>query len=180
MEVARPKQPIDLIMLKGRKHLSKAEIEERKNTEIKVKNNKVKPPSFLSKKLKKEFKIVAKELIEIGIMTNLDVDSLGMYLISKNEFLKISEKVDIRGPTKMVEVDKEDKEGNVIGVEEVEVLDPMYDSLQLMQNRAFKQCRQAASDLGLNISSRCKLVLPKPKEDNNLKSEGQQRFGDRI
>lgn len=50
------KEPIDLIVHKGRKHLGKEEIEDRKNGEIKAKNDKVKPPSFLSKKLKKEFK----------------------------------------------------------------------------------------------------------------------------
>ncbi|WWU66125.1 phage terminase small subunit P27 family [Clostridium baratii] len=178
--MARPKQPIDLIMLKGRKHLSKAEIEERKNTEIKAKNDKVKPPNYLSKNLKKEFKNISKELIEIGIMTNLDIDCLARFLISQNEYLKITKAVEARGPTKFIEVEEKDKEGNVTERKNLEVIDPMYESLLIMQNRVFTQCRQAASDLGLSISSRCKLVLPKLREDNNLKSEGQQRFGDRI
>ncbi|WP_338631341.1 phage terminase small subunit P27 family [Clostridium baratii] len=163
--MGRSKEPIDLIVHKGRKHLTKAEIEERKNSEIKVKNDKVKPPNYLPKNLKKEFKNIAKELIEIGIMSNLDIDCLARFLISRNEYLKITKAVEPRGPTKMVEVDKKDEEGNIIGVEEVEVLDPMYDSLQLMQNRAFKQCREAAGDLGLSIASRCKLVIPKGKDE---------------
>ena len=40
----------------------------------------------------------------------------------------------------------------------------------LVQDRYFKQARSCANDLGLTISSRCRLVLPegarKPKEDN--------------
>lgn len=32
------------------------------------------------------------------------------------------------------------------------------------QDRAFKQCRQCAVDLGMTISSRCKLVVPKTAE----------------
>lgn len=163
--MGKSKEPIDLIVHKGRKHLTKAEIEERKNTEVKAKIDNIKPPNYLSKNLKKEFKKIAKELIEIGIMTNLDVDSLAIYLIAKNEYLKITEKVEIRGPTKKIKEEEKDKEGHVIGVKEVEVIDSMYNSLLIMQNRAVKQCRAAASDLGLNISSRCKLVIPKSDKE---------------
>ena len=33
----------------------------------------------------------------------------------------------------------------------------------IYQDRALKQCRACANDLGLSISSRAKLVMPKPK-----------------
>ncbi len=33
-----------------------------------------------------------------------------------------------------------------------------------MQEKLFKMARAAASDLGLTITSRCKLVVPKPEE----------------
>ena len=32
-----------------------------------------------------------------------------------------------------------------------------------VQDKYFKQCRAAANDLGLSISSRCRLVVPKPE-----------------
>ena len=42
-----------------------------------------------------------------------------------------------------------------------------------MQDKAFKQCRASANDLGLTIASRCKLVMPtveeKPKENKFTK-----------
>ncbi len=40
-----------------------------------------------------------------------------------------------------------------------------------IQDRYFKQARACANDMGLTITSRCRLVVPetlKPKEDDNL------------
>ena len=48
--MARPREPVDLIAAKGRKHLTIAEYVERKNAEIAAPADKVKPPDFLSKK----------------------------------------------------------------------------------------------------------------------------------
>jgi len=36
--------------------------------------------------------------------------------------------------------------------------------VSIMLDKAFKQCRQSANDLGLTISSRCRLVVPKVEE----------------
>ena len=70
--MAGQRQPIELVMAKGKKHLTKAEIEERKKTELKVDLKNVKAPSYLPKKLKIEFEEISKKLLEIGIMTELD------------------------------------------------------------------------------------------------------------
>ena len=48
-----------------------------------------------------------------------------------------------------------------------------------LQDKFFKQARSAAGDLGLTISSRCKLVLPDKKDDKKV-TTGAKRFGDRI
>lgn len=39
------------------------------------------------------------------------------------------------------------------------------DQYSKIHDRYFKQCRASASDLGLTISSRCKLVVPKTEEE---------------
>ncbi|TWK37671.1 hypothetical protein CHCC20348_4437 [Bacillus paralicheniformis] len=62
--MARPRQPVDLLLVKGKKNLTKQE--------IKAPNDKVKAPSCLPRDLKREFKKIADELKNIGIMTNLD------------------------------------------------------------------------------------------------------------
>lgn len=139
--VARPRQPTDLLILKGKKHLTKKEIEERKNSEIKAPADKVEAPSYLPKKLQEEFNRIAGELIDIGIMSNLDTEALARFLIAEYQYQKVAKKSIKMSP----ENDK-------------------YMDMLLKQEKLFKMARQAASDLGLTISSRCKLVVPKKEE----------------
>ncbi|NFE93704.1 phage terminase small subunit P27 family [Clostridium botulinum] len=162
--MAKQREPINLIEAKGRKHLSKAEIAERRANEVKAPNDKIRAPSYLPKDLKKEFKKISKELISIDIMSNLDCDCLARFLISQKQYIKITTELDKINPIETIKSEEKDKEGNVIGTKFKEVINTQYDSLMLMQDRAFKQCRQASSDLGLSISSRCRLVVPKPQQ----------------
>ncbi|EKS4345797.1 phage terminase small subunit P27 family [Clostridium botulinum] len=140
--MARPRQPTDLVMLKGKKHLSKKEIEERKNSEVKANADKIGPPSYLPSNLKKEFNRIAQELISIEIISNLDCEALARFIVSEYNYQKVTKKLLKTG------IDNE-----------------KYIDLLLMQEKLFKMCRQSASDLGLTISSRCKLVVPKFKEE---------------
>jgi len=138
------KQPIAVIKAKGKKHLSKAEIDERERTELKVDLKDVAIPNYLPVKLKKEFEEIASKLLKIGIMTELDEDCLARYLQSKQNYLLY---------TKML--NKAIKNNNIIEMEK----------LTTMQDKAFKQCRASANDLGLTIGSRCKLVMPQVPEE---------------
>lgn len=140
--MARPKEPIDLLLAKGKKHLTKAEIENRKSTEVKAPADKIRAPSYLSKECKKEFNKISKELIALGIMANLDIDALARFVIARELYIKLSKKL-IDNPDIII-MDKD---------------------ILASQDKLFKQCRQAAADLGLTISSRCKLVIPKKEED---------------
>lgn len=140
--MARPRQPVDLVLHKGKKHLTKAEIEERRSQEVKAPNDNVHPPDYLPGDLQVEFTEIANELLGIGIMTNLDVDALGRFLIAKKLYLNITQLL-LDDPSLMV--DNKD--------------------IVTTQDKLFKQSRVAAGDLGLTISSRCKLTIPKPTED---------------
>jgi len=139
--MARPREPIDLLLAKGRKNLTKKEIEERRAQEVKAPSDNIEPPSYLPDNLKKEFNRIADELIEIGIMSNLDCEALARFVTSEYNYQKVSKKL-----LKM-------------GVD-----NPKYYDTVLLQEKMFKMCRQAASDLGLTISSRAKLVVPKKEE----------------
>lgn len=142
--MTRPRQPIELIQAKGKKHLTKAEIKSRKETELKVDLKNIAIPSYLPKKLNSEFVEIAEKLLYIGVMTELDEDCLARYLLSKESYLKY---------TKLL--NKATKKSNISEM----------DKLMTMQDKAFKQCRASANDLGLTIASRCKLVMPElPKE----------------
>lgn len=51
--MAGQRQPIALVQAKGKKHLTKAEIEERQRTEVKAAADKVTAPQYLSQTQKK-------------------------------------------------------------------------------------------------------------------------------
>lgn len=137
--MARPRQPIDLIQAKGKKHLTKAEIEKRKKEELKVDLKNVQAPDFLPDKLKEEFNEIAKKLLSVGIMTELDEDCLTRYLLAKQSYLQY---------TKML--NRAIRKNDIVEMEK----------LATMQDKAFKQCRASGNDLGLSITSRCKLIMP--------------------
>ena len=45
-----------------------------------------------------------------------------------------------------------------------QVVNGERERLMIIQDRCMKQCRQGASDFGLTVSSRCRLVVPKPQQ----------------
>lgn len=63
----RPRQPIDLLVLNGKSHLSKDEIEERKAAEVSAPCTKIEPPNCLSKKQKNRFNYIAVALPTEGV-----------------------------------------------------------------------------------------------------------------
>jgi len=176
--MAGGRQPIELLLLKGNKNLTKQEIEERKASEIKAPSDKaVKPPTYLPQDLKREFKKIATELVDIGIMSNLDVDALARFLQSKKLYLQVTDELMKQSPVITIEKEKEDEYGEV-ETELVQISNDTYAELLNMQDKLFKQCRSAASDLGLSISSRVKLVVPKKDDDDKPPTPEQRLFGD--
>lgn len=141
----RNKKPINLHLAEGNPaHLTKAEIAERKEQELKVPFTDVKPPTYLNAKQKRKFKDIANKLLTLGIMTELDVDCLSRYIISHDLYLSYTEEI-----TSLLEKGQLDKD------------------LQNMQDKAFRQAQAAAASLGLTITSRCKIVVPIPPDDDD-------------
>ena len=149
------KQPIDLILAKGNKaHLTKAEIERRRKEEIKAKDDNIQAPSYLPDELKREFYDIADKLKELKIISNLDCNALARYISSQYQYIKVTDLI--------LKTDIENEK---------------YNTFLLMQEKLFKMARQAATDLGLTISSRCKLVLPKVENERKL-TEEEEMFKD--
>ena len=156
--MARPREPIDLIAAKNKKHLTKAEYENRKNSEVTAPADNIKPPSFLSKKEKARFNEIAGQLKDIGIMTDLDCDVLARYVRAVTEYEKITKQL---AKIKFVP----DKKSWAGTEEQLMEQTGQYNFLQKIQARLEKQCNASARELGLTISSRCKLVIPKINEE---------------
>ena len=154
MSRGNQKQPINLIIAKGKKHLTKAEIEERQKTEIRTDHINVTAPDYLTEEQKIEFYKITKILLDIGIITELDEDCLAHYLISNTNYVSCTKKInELNG--KLARARKTEKKKQYMSE---------IDLYLTYQDRALKQCRACANDLGLSISSRAKLVMPAAKE----------------
>lgn len=142
--MAGQRLPLEVVQARGSKHLTKAEIQERQDREIKPVTDNIVAPGYLTKKQKEEFYKIADQLKKLKILGETDVDALGRY-ITANDFY-------INAVKQMRK--KEIKEDLV-----------KFEAWAKIQERYFKQCRSSANDLGLSISSRCKLVVPETKKE---------------
>lgn len=166
--MAGQRQPVDLIVAKGKKHLTKAEIEERQRTEVRAAADKVTAPKYLTASQKRTFKRIVKELRAINLVANLDVDALARLVIAQEKYIEITEEID-RQPLMTKEVHVQKNEEGELEYKEKIVVNKEVERLTILQNKYFKQCRQGASDFGMTVSSRCRLVAPvqneSPKEN---------------
>ena len=161
--MAGQRLPLEVVQARGSKHLTKAEIQERKEREIKPVTDDIIAPDYLTKKQKDTFYKLASQLEKLKIMGETDVDALARYIVANDAY---------------VHATKQLRKSEVKN-------DPMkYESWSKIQERNFKMVRASANDLGLSISSRCKLVVPgankedKPKENKFAKFEKRTVVGE--
>lgn len=135
-----PRMPTDVLKATGRKHLSKSEEAERRAREVSVPPaQKAKPPKWLPEALRKEFRNIGRQLIAAGLYTDLDADTLGRYLIAHQQWLQSTAEA-----------------ARYLQARDLE----NADSWSKLQERYFKQARNCANDMGLTVTSRCRLVVP--------------------
>lgn len=152
--MARPRQPVELIMSKGAKHLTKAEIRERMQTEVKPCADNIVPPSYLTAAQKRHFREIAEALDRIGIMGETDTETLARYIVSEELYRQaVRDARDFRKHSKIPSDAEEAAEYAVL-----------LDKLDKRIERYFRQANTSASALGLTISSRCRLVVPAAEE----------------
>lgn len=174
--MAGQRQPIELVKAKGKKHLTKAEIEERERTEVKAPADKVTAPAYLTASQKKTFKKIAKQLRAIDLIANLDVDALARLVIAQEKYTEVTAELNKQPLMITIEVPtgSKDEKGQPI-FRQQEAVNGEVERLALLQDRYFRQCRQGAADFGLTVSSRCRLVVPtkqdEPKEENKFKKK---------
>ena len=146
--MAGPRQPTALVELKGKKHFTKTELEERKNAEVDADADNIVPPDYLTEKQAGEFLALADELKRCEIMTNLDCDALARFVVARSDYADYVKLM--RSIPKTVDNLQELKEADKL------------------KRGAFLDCNTAAKELGMTISSRCKLVVPKKEESKPI------------
>lgn len=146
----RPRQPTETI----KKHLSQAEKAERREQEFTVPPaEKATPPKWLgrgfdettAKALKAEFRKLGKQLIDAGLYSNLDADTLAHYLVARHQW-------------ELAAVTAE--EALSMGLAGMKPAS----AWSSIQDKYFSAARKCANELGLTLTSRCKLVIPKTQD----------------
>ena len=129
-----------------RKHLTKAEIEEKKNSQLKVdKLTKIpQSPSYLNEEQKKIFKKTCKMLIDANLLTAMDIDTIARYAIVTDMYIQLTKKIN----------------------EDSDLL--LDDKIVNKQLKLFKECDSLSNLLCLNIISRNKIVV------NNVETEKKE------
>lgn len=136
--------PIEIVQARGSKHLTKAEIKERQEREVKPITDDITAPAYLTKRQKEDFYKIANQLEKLNIMGETDVDALSRYIIARDFYINAVKQM----RTKDVKSDP-----------------VKFEAWAKIQERYYKQCRSSANDLGLSITSRCKLVVPATKSE---------------
>lgn len=149
--MSRPKQAAAVLIAGGKSHLTKAEKAMRLETDAVARSPKGEdagrfhPPGWLPKDLRAEYNELRTQLTGLGLISKMDRDILGFYLVARTEYVHA-------GKRASAAIRAGDDEG--------------ARSWGSVQDKYFKQARGCAGDLGLTITSRCRLVLPPKLEDD--------------
>ena len=169
--MAGQRQPIELIVAKGKKHISKADIEARRASEVKPCTDNITPPAYLTAAQKKRFGVLAEQLQRIRILGETDTETLARYVTAQTQYEAATKDLRKMMPPQQT--------GN--SETDMTLMSLYYKSQEAaarLQDRYFKQAQTAATSLGLTISSRCKLVVPETKEEARVNKFS--RFGQRV
>ena len=151
--MAGKRQPTDIVKANGRKHLSQAEEDARRDREVHVPSpEQAVPPRWLGKKFHKEFQEIGEILRTAGLYTELDRDVLGQFLVARERWVRA------------------DKLASAAIRKKDEKLAREWTGVQ---GSYFIQCRQCAEAMGLSITSRCRLVVPEVMV-NAARTEGDE------
>lgn len=157
--------PLELLDAIGAKHLTEAERAERRRREIRNREEikRLSPPAWMPEGQRSEFNRISSALIKLmpGMMARTDADVIATYCMARAEYLAATRQANAAISAGDV------KEAQAWG---------------LVQKRYFEQARACANDLGMTITSRCRLVLPeganKPQESEfeRLMREKRERM----
>ena len=155
-----PRQRLAVLEAGGRKHLSKTEKAQRAAQEVDLPKPKtMRVPKWLPEYLRADFRALAKELLSADMgAAQLDRDTVGRYIVAQHQFTAACRQVQDA-------LDQQDPE--------------LAGKWTRIQEAYFKQARSCANDLGMTITSRCRLVAPegaRPKEVNPFERMMEERM----
>lgn len=182
---------VNLSVVDGKKgkHWTKEEVESRKSSEIKLPKPKtLTPPAWLSDDSKKLFRKYAKQLLDLpsGVVSTLDVGTLARYCdcelsyaeasIHKSDWLMVARRrMESICQSDAVAVSESDTQRVKQAYEEAKAQVDFWSAQMVKFEKIARSC---ATEMGMTISSRCRLIVPKSQEteaDDPL-AELQKKF----
>ena len=159
--MARRAIPINILQERRRLHRSGTEIAARcaAEAEFGFAADKVRPPAFLSDVAKKEFRRLAKGLLEAKLITNVDVNALAAYCQAFSRWKDAEEKLS--------------RHGTLIKGKNGE---PVINPYVYIVDKCFAQMKAMALEFGFSPGARAKIAVPgkRPRE----KTAFEEDFGD--
>lgn len=166
--MAGPRQPTLLVMAKGKKNFTKAEIQERLEKEVQPRTDEIAAPRFLTAAQRKRFDTLARQLEKLRIMGETDCETLARYVVAQFQYEDATKEL------RKLNRERPNMDTDPEYFPHMELWVAMVDAATRRQERYCKQASTLARDLGLTITSRCKLVAPKPKEDEPKRNKFAQ------
>lgn len=153
------------------KHWTKEEIEQRLSSEVKVKKPKaISPPAWLPKNGKSLFRKYAKMLLEFPseIVSNLDAGTLARYCDCELSYSAASRHKSVWMETADRHLRELSDAAAIASPKQIKSCAQAYEEAQAQLDfwtgqmvKFEKIARGCATELGMTISSRCRLVIPK-------------------
>lgn len=158
--MSRQPVPIKVLQENGKKHLTKAEIEQRTKAEesIKPKTDKVKPPEWLDETACTEWNRIIKELKRLELVSNIDVAALAICCDAYSKYVKAT--MDINKTGLLMQYTNKGGNKNVV-----------YNPLITIATKYSDIYKKYCAEFGLTPAARIKLATNKeePKEEISSK-----------
>lgn len=157
--MGRRARPVELLVLNGKKHLTKKEIRERREREERLRPaaDAVRAPSWLSKEARKIWRRAVKALGPLEILTNADVEQLAVFCDSAARYAECSRLIAEQG------IIVDGPRG------------PMQNPAVSAQAKYAAIVARLGSKFGLDPSGRASIAIP--KGDDKPKDKFEETFG---
>jgi P27 family predicted phage terminase small subunit len=162
---------VNLSVVDGGKHWTAKEIEERQESEVKMpKVKRLSAPRWLGKDGQKLFRKYAKQLLDFpeGVVSTLDTSTLARYCDCELAYVEASEQ---RSSWMRICADwlTQHAEGDELaGADPDKVYEGAKEQVDFWTSQMVKLekiARSCATEMGMTISSRCRLVVPNVKKE---------------
>jgi P27 family predicted phage terminase small subunit len=181
--MGRKPQPVNVIRMKGKTHLTKQEIDDRLEAEARVRPpaDKVRCPRWLDKEGRKEWRRICPELKALDLLTNVDVSALAVYCDVVSRYIEATKAVQasgfiLRDPAGDGSGDGSAEEVVNPGTRAVSESADAENPAVIVAVRYARLIKLYLVEFGLSPSARAKLKPPEAKGEGPV-TKFEKRFG---